>query len=98
MKYFVDFQQMPKGAGRPLDEGEVVPIEISASNDPALIPNVGDYVQVENSMYRGEARASFTGKVRSRLFRYICTNDESNCAVTIVVEDTDDDWGKLVKE
>ncbi|WP_082638921.1 hypothetical protein [Lysobacter antibioticus] len=98
MKYFVDFQRMPKGALRPLDEGEVVPLKISAGSDPSLLPNVGDYVLIDNSMYRGEGRSSFTGKVRSRLFRYICANEESNCAVTIVVEDTDDDWEKLVKE
>ncbi|MGH7239837.1 MAG: hypothetical protein ACREHG_07190 [Candidatus Saccharimonadales bacterium] len=97
MKYFVDYQYMPKGSARPVDNGEVLPIEISAEGDPAILPNVGDYVSVDNSP-RGQDRASFSGKVRSRLFRYICSKDETNCAVTVVVEESDDDWGKLVKE
>jgi hypothetical protein len=31
------------------------------------------------------------GKVRSRLFRYVM----NYCYITIVVEETDDDWAKL---
>lgn len=97
MKYFVDYQHMSKGSSRPSDNGEVVPIEISSEGDPSILPNVGDFVQIDNSMH-GENRSSFAGKVRSRLFRYICSKNDTNCAVTIVVEQTDDDWGMLVKE
>jgi hypothetical protein len=97
MKYFVDYQYLPKGAARPVDNGEVVPIEISAKGDPAFLPDVGDYVHIDNSIF-GENRASFSGKVRSRYFRYICSKGERNCAVNVVVEQTNDDFGKLVKE
>ncbi len=97
MMYFIDYQYLPKGASRPVDNGEVVPIEISAKGDPALLPNVGDFVHIDNSMY-GQDRVSFSGKVRSRLFRYICSKDETNCAVTVVVEQIDHEWEKLVKE
>ena len=62
-----------------------------------VLPNVGDYVSIDNSARNGE-HATFHGKVRSRLFTYICTPQEVHCAVNIVVEDTDDDWGMLVKE
>src|SRR5690606_643820 len=97
MKYFVDYQYLPKGASRPVDNGEVVPLEISAGADPSLLPNVGDYVHIDNSMFKG-ARAGFSGKVRSRYFRYICSEHEANCAVNIVIEQTDDDFSALVKE
>ena len=39
--------------------------------------------------------ASFHRHVKSRLFTYLA-NDA--CAINIVVEETDDDWGALVKE
>ena len=97
MKYFVDYQYLPKGAARPIDNGEVVPIEISAGRDPAILPNVGDYVHIDNTIF-GEDRKSFSGKVRSRYFRYICSKEETNCTVNVVVEQTDEDFGKLVKE
>jgi hypothetical protein len=47
----------------------------------------------------GGQRSSFSGKVRSRLFNYIRTSpDDVFCHVNIIVEDTNDDWGKLIKE
>lgn len=97
MKYSIDFQLLAKGAARPSDDGEVVGIEANDESGTVVIPNVGDYVQIDNSADRGQ-RVSFSGKVRSRLFRYIRTPNEVICAVNIVVEDTDDDWGQLVKE
>jgi len=97
MNYYVDYQYLPKGASRPIDNGEVVPLDITAGGDPSLLPNVGDYVHIDNSLFKG-ARVGFSGKVRSRYFRYLCAEDLANCAVTIVVEQTDDDFGALVKE
>lgn len=97
MKYYVDYQYFPKGASRPIDNGEVVPLEIGAGGDPSLLPNVGDYVHIDNSMFKG-TRVGFSGKVRSRFFRYICAEGLASCAVCIVVEETDDDFGALVKE
>ncbi|MES1192602.1 MAG: hypothetical protein ABUS47_16190 [Steroidobacter sp.] len=98
MKYFIDYQHMPKGAARPIDDGEIVGIVTDDTTSVVLIPNVGDYVYIDNSADGGE-RSAFSGKVRSRYFRYIRISDEEvNCIINIVVEDTNDDFGKLVKE
>lgn len=98
IKYGIDYQYLPKGAARPIDDGEIVGIEATDESGVVLIPNVGDYVQIDNSADGGE-RSNFSGKVRSRLFRYIRTSgSDVFCQVNIVVEETDDDWGKLVKE
>ncbi|MFV8800383.1 hypothetical protein ACNSPD_21430 [Yersinia enterocolitica] len=95
VNYGVDFQYFPKGSSRPLDDGIVVPLS-SDKNELLLLPNVGDYVDIEgmNTEY-----AHFNGKVKSKLFRYIrISEDEVFCSVNIVVEETDDDWGLLIKE
>ena len=98
MKYRVDYQHLPKGSPRPIDDGEIVTIDVEdSSGDTVMVPNVGDYVTIDNSPDGGE-RSSFTGKVRSRYFRYIRSTDEIFCHINIVVEETDDDFGKLVKE
>lgn len=57
-----------------------------------MLPNVGDYVQIEPVGQPDAPR--YYGRVKSRLFRYI--ND--TCGVNIVIEDTDDDWGAVIKE
>lgn len=97
MKYFIDYQYLRKNAARPSDDGQVVGIEVSDAGGFAVIPNVGDYVQVENSA-DPNGRSSFSGKVRSRLFTYIRGGGQITCGVNIVVEEDDDDWGKLIKE
>lgn len=97
MKYGIDYQYLPKGSHRPLDDGEIVGVEATDQSGTALLPNVGDYVQIDNSADGGK-RSNFSGKVRSRLFRYTRTPSEIFCHVNIVVEETDDDWGRLVKE
>jgi hypothetical protein len=64
----------------------------------ALVPNVGDYVSFDSSM---NDMASFSGKVRTRVFRYLGGREpkqDAFCMINIVVEHTDDGWGKLVKE
>lgn len=96
MKYGIDFQFLAKGAARPTDDGEIVGIEATDETGTVILPNVGDYVHIDNSADGGE-RSSFSGKVRSRLFNYIRTPDDVYCGVNIVVEETDDDWGKLIK-
>jgi hypothetical protein len=70
MKYYIDYQFLPKDAARPIDNGEVVGIEASDASGMVVLPNVGDYVQVDNSAGTGQ-RSSFSGKVRSRLYRYL---------------------------
>ncbi len=98
IKYSVDYQHLPTGSQRPVDDGEIVNIEATDQSGVVILPNVGDYVQIDNSIDKGE-RSSFSGKVRSRLFRYIrSSDDEVLCLVNIIIEDTNDDWGMLVKE
>lgn len=98
MKYGIDYQYLAKGAQRPQDDGETVGIEATGERGIVVLPNVGDYVEVQNGA-DGKQRSSFTGKVRSRLFRYTRTPaGEVVCQVNIVVEVTSDDWGKLIKE
>jgi hypothetical protein len=99
VKYWIEYQHMPDGAPRPVDQGEVVAIEVTDKGGFAAVPNVGDFVSIDNSGDRDEGRASFSGKVRSRLFRYIRTsNTDISCLINIVVAETDDEWGALVKE
>ncbi|VVS91048.1 hypothetical protein [Desulfoluna spongiiphila] len=98
MKYSFDYQYMPKGAARPYDDGVIVGTEIKDPSELVLLPNVGDYVNIENSMEKTK-RESFSGKVRSKLFNYTrLANNEIHCGINIVVEETDDDFSKLIKE
>jgi hypothetical protein len=101
IKYFIDYQFMPKGAARPVDDGEIVGLAVTDKDGVALLPNVGDYIQIDNSA-GGSKRSSFDGRVRTRLFRYIRTSEtDVGCQVNIVVEEVADDdnvWGELVKE
>jgi hypothetical protein len=98
MKYSIDYQYLSKGASRPSDDGEIVGIQADDKNGTVLLPNVGDYVHIDNSMDGGK-RSEFSGKVRSRLFNYLRINEEEvHCSVCIVVEATDDDLSKLLKE
>ena len=96
MRYHIDYQHLPKGALRPTDDGEIVGIEATSQDGLVILPNVGDYVRIDNSANGGE-HASFDGKVRSRLFTYCRVPGDMFCTVNIVVEETDDDWGKLEK-
>ncbi|CAM5195100.1 hypothetical protein [Alishewanella longhuensis] len=98
IKYGIDYQYLPKDSDRPLDDGEIVGIEATSESGQVILPNVGDYVHIDNSADGGQ-RSKFSGKVKSRLFNYVRINDdEVFCGVNIVVEETDDDWGKLIKE
>ena len=98
MKYSIDYQYLSKGSSRPSDDGEVVGIQADDSSGVVLLPNVGDYVHIDNSTDGGQ-RAAFSGKVKSKLFNYIrVSEDEVHCIINIVVEETDDDWGQLIKE
>lgn len=97
MKYFVDYQYMPKGAKRPIDAGETMPIEISSNGAPALLPAVGDFVGIQQ-LDKSADQAEFSGRVRSRTFTYFNFPQNPTCVVHIVVEETDQDWGELMKE
>lgn len=92
MKYYLNYQHQPKNAARPLDQGLAIKLEVDETQF-ALLPNVGDFVSLDNSLLEGDM-ASFSGRVKSRLFSYIA----GNCMINIVVAETDDDWGQLIKE
>lgn len=91
MKYYVSFQELPKGSVRPIDHLSHADHQLTADSH-AMIPNVGDYVQLEPVNNPDAPR--YSGKVKSRLFRYI----GDTCGVNIIVEENNDDWGLLIKE
>jgi hypothetical protein len=74
-----------------------VGIEVTDETGSVIIPNVGDYVSVDNDGDE-QGRSSFAGKVRSRLFRYVRVGETLWYIVSIVVEHTEDVWGLLIKE
>ena len=93
MKYTADYQYLPSGATRPRDDGEVVGIEADDSTF-ALLPNVGDFVTIAAT----KNYADFDGRVRSRLFSYTRTDNETYCHINIVVEEADPAiWAALIK-
>jgi hypothetical protein len=89
MKYGIDFRYLAKGAATPADNSYVVDVELDESQF-ALVPNIGDHVCVPGDN-PGMRNVPLSGKVRSRLFSYRL----GYCYVTVVVEDSDDDWQKL---
>ncbi|WP_072929457.1 hypothetical protein [Nissabacter archeti] len=92
--YSYDYQYLPKGHKRPLDDGDVVGCK-SDDNPLVVLPNVGDFVNIDNRL----TRTSFYGRVKSKLFYYVrISDDHVHCSINIVVEETDDDWGALIKE
>lgn len=98
MKYNIAYQYKPEASPRPHGDGLIVPIEATDDSGMVLLPNVGDYVQIDNSWKESDDQAAFSGKVRSRIFRYLFTDEKSFCQVDIVIEDTDDNWGLVIKE
>jgi hypothetical protein len=93
MKYSVELQYLPKGASRPLDQGSTIDVQTDDQGF-AILPAVGDYINVGFGSGDLEGRAEFEGRVATRLFNYM----GDFCGVNIVVEETDMPWGKLIKE
>lgn len=94
--YGVDYQYLRKGAARPDDDGVIV--DLSSEDNPLLLlPAVGDYVQITG---QDEIYSSFSGQVKSKLFRYVRVQGHIvHCGINIVVEEADDNiWGQLIKE
>nr|WP_152742249.1 hypothetical protein [Pseudomonas sp. MWU12-2323] len=85
---------MHKGQARPSDDGDIVGVSFDSESGFALIPNVGDVVNVPEM----EGRCGVYGVVKSRLFTYLRSGDEIYCGINIVVEDVDIDHGALIKE
>ncbi|QTT81998.1 hypothetical protein HUT29_12080 [Pseudomonas chlororaphis] len=94
MKYSIDYQQLHKGALRPTDDGDIVGVEFDSESGFALIPNVGDVVNVPEM----GGHSGVYGVVKSRLFTYTRVGADLYCGINIVVEDVDVDYGALIKE
>jgi hypothetical protein len=89
---------MPKDSDRPSDDGEVVTITATDKSGTVIIPNVGDFVHID-TFDENDPRTKFSGRVRTRLFTYFRhSSDDTFCHVNIVVEETDYNWGELIKE
>ena len=98
MKYYINYQHLPKGSSQPLDEGQTVRIDIQKDGQ-AILPSVGDYVMLNNSTNKMQ---SFQGRLKTRVFSYTGTTEdielEGDCDINIVLEHTTDDWGDLIKK
>ena len=104
--YHIQYQPLRAGAARPEDWGSCHAYTCTGQDSAPLLPSVGDFVHLE-PLGGGDGYLRFSGRVRSRLFRQFTYVDNSEdakgpsevqIAVNIVVEETDDDWGLLVKE
>jgi hypothetical protein len=90
MKYYVTFQEMGD-KGRPIDHPSTADFE---TEQLGMLPAVGDYVQIDP--LGDKDGPSYSGRVKSRLFRYI---GPGNCGINIVVDPKEDDQeGALIKE
>lgn len=91
MKYGIDYRYLAKGAARSVDNTSMTrPIDVEVDETQfALIPAVGDYVDLPGETdFR---HVAVRGKVKSRLFQYKL----GYCYVQILVEECDEDIGKL---
>ena len=50
IRYYIDYQYLPKNRSRPIDDGAIVDIRATDKSGFAIIPNVGDYVYIDCSM------------------------------------------------
>lgn len=99
IKYQIDYQYLAKGSARPSDDGEVVGIKATGASGVVILPNVGDFVEINNSKVSGRLR-HLSGRVKSRLFTYIRSGRTTvHCHVNVVVEQADEaDWDALSKQ
>jgi hypothetical protein len=97
VQYTIEYQKSPGEGLRPIDDGEIVGIQFEDDNGFALIPNVGDFVNIGEDP--SGQRAHFSGVVRSRSFFYQRLKDDEtvNCRINIVVEHSNIDVGLLIK-
>jgi FAD/FMN-containing dehydrogenase len=93
MRYSINYQLLPKGELGPRDDGTTIDIDTGKTDEQVILPNVGDYVNLDNS---GTDKTSLNGRVRSRAFFYA---GDGYCHINIVVEETEgEEWSKLIKE
>jgi hypothetical protein len=88
MKYGIDYRVLKKGATKLIDNSTMArAVDVEVDDDQfALIPDVGDYVDMEGE--HDMRNIPLHGRVKSRLFRYVM----GYCYITIVVEEDDSDW------
>ncbi len=91
MKYGIDYRVLKKGAARPVDNTTMArPVDVEVDETQfALIPTVGDYVDIEGET--DMRNIPVRGRVKSRLFRYVL----GYCYVIVVVEETEEDWSLI---
>lgn len=91
MKYGIDYRILKKGAARAVDNTSMArPVDVEVDDAHfTLIPNAGDCVEIEGETdFRN---LPLRGRVMSRHFKYVL----GYCYVTIVVEESDEDWSKI---
>lgn len=97
MRYYFNYQYLPKGADRPVDAGSAIHISDEKAEKPPSLPAVGDYVEINPV---GVDKKRFQGRVKSRLFRYSVDDgtdpDLHVCRVNIVLEEDDMAWHQLI--
>jgi hypothetical protein len=89
MKYGIDFRYLAKGATTPSDNSYAIDLELN-DKQFGLIPDIGDHVCIPGDN-PGMRNVPLSGKVRSRLFHYRL----GYCYITIVVEDSNEDWKQI---
>jgi hypothetical protein len=89
MKYGIDFKYLARDASVPTDNSYKIDMEVDETQF-ALVPNIGDHVCIPGDN-PGMRNVPLSGRVRSRLFHYRL----GYCYITIVVEDSDEDWNKI---
>ena len=95
--YSIEYQESQGEGLRPIDDGEVIGIRFEDDKGVALIPNVGDYVNIGEDI--SGQRAHFEGVVRYRSFFYQRTDDETVfCHINILVQRSDIGTGLLIKQ
>ena len=95
MNYTINYQYVDEHGGQPSDDWNVVRIRLDELAS-ALLPNVGDYVVIDNPNDTS-LNAGFSGKVRSRLFHYLGDRTGDACIINIVVQHTGDDVEMLIR-
>jgi hypothetical protein len=94
VKYVIDYQYMPEGAARPIDDGEIVGIEATDKGGLVILPNVGDFVRLDR-----EGGSQFRGRVVTRYFSHDYAGGDWICVVNIVVAEVPgQDWGNLLNQ
>jgi hypothetical protein len=94
MKYGIDYRYIAKGTNESIDNTTMTrPVDVEVDEAQfALIPNVGDYVDLPGETdFRN---IPIKGKVKSRLFHYKL----SYCYVTVLIEEVDEAEWKPITE